>query len=210
VSARPGAKVIDAGLRPQRVVGALAQQPERTPHLSLRLPRRPGDRVQGASGGTRILLGGVAAAVGLCDHDRERVGDHVVQLPSDACAFLGGRDCGLLVALHRERPRSLTQALTLTPAPSHSVAERRGEREMEHQHQPGDEDAGGAELVEAERERNGPGERDDEAGGGKPARRVGHQRIERNEDPAVRGEELIDEHELCPASQHHDREDRYW
>ena len=94
-----------------RQVGVLLPRPqhaEQLPHLLQRLAAGLGDLLQRAGGG--IGRRGVAAAVGLRDHHRQRVRDHVVQLARDPGALLRRPELRLLVALDLERGQALAAA----------------------------------------------------------------------------------------------------
>ena len=84
-------------LRRRRAGAAAARSPRepRTPSARRISPcasrRAARDRAQGLGRGRRVVLGGVAPAVGLRDHDGERVRDDVVQLARDPCALIGRR-----------------------------------------------------------------------------------------------------------------------
>jgi hypothetical protein len=138
--------------------------------------------------------GGVAGAVGLRDHDRERVSDDVVQLAGDPRPLGRGGQRRLL--LERAQPRVA------------AVAERGRERQVGGEHEPGHERAVAGEVPAAQRERHRAGERDREAGDGQRARRVGDQRVQRDQRRAGRRQELVDDQQLAGAAEHDRREDR--
>ncbi len=80
------AQLLELGLR--GVVLAVPELRQEDPHVAERLPRGGGDGAQRLVRGLGIHQPGVPGAVGLRDHDGERVGDDVVHVPRDPVALL--------------------------------------------------------------------------------------------------------------------------
>ena len=84
---------------------------------------------------------------------------------------------------------------------------RRGrERQVHRHHEPHDHPAGGG-VVDVQRERNGPGEREAVADRRQAPRRVGDERVHRDERGHVGTEQILDERHLRGGEKHHGRED---
>ena len=83
-------EVVHSRLRPGLLV--VPQFTEQHPHVGERAASRRRDVLERLDDRCRHVLGAVARPVGLRDHDRERVGDDVVNVAGDAVAFLLERD----------------------------------------------------------------------------------------------------------------------
>ena len=113
----------------------VAQQREHHPQLVLGGPADRLDRVQRDGGLLRALRHQAAAHAGLNGDNGERVGDHVVQFPRDAHAFLADLLTGTL-GLGCVLPlRLLGEAGQVAPARRDGVTDepaRRERREAKH------------------------------------------------------------------------------
>ena len=89
---------------------ARPQHAEQPAHLLERLAAGLGDLRQRAAAASGSLGRGVAAAVGLGDHHRQRVRDDVVQLARDPRPLLRRPELRLLVALDLERGQARAAA----------------------------------------------------------------------------------------------------
>ena len=85
-------------------VGVLTQHPDDSPHFKEGLTSGLGDRLKHLGGLLRLLRRQCFAAFGLHNHDRQRVGDDVVELSGDLVtgALLGHP--GLLFTFGEDRP----------------------------------------------------------------------------------------------------------
>jgi hypothetical protein len=182
----------------RRLARRFAEGADRPARLGERLPRGGGDRLERPGGGGRIAARGVPAAVGLGDDDRQRVTDNIVQLAGDPLALARGG---------QQRP-VLELGGALAQRDPAVVAEHGSEEQVDGEHRYHDDPVLAGELVEVQSERDRPGDRDRDARGGHAPRRVGDERVEREQRRRVCGEEPIGEHELGAAGEHHRGEHR--
>ena len=122
-------EVDEGGLR--SVVLRVAQLGEQHPDVGEGLARGGGDRREGGIHGGRILRAEVARPVGLRDHDRQGVGDHIMHVPCDPHPLLLGRD---LFGGDHDGPPVLAR---LTPAPGQQT---RGPGQQERGGRPDEDD----------------------------------------------------------------------
>ena len=187
-----------------RQIGALLAGPqhaEQPAHLGERIAAGLGDLRQRAARRVGILGRGVAAAVGLGDHHRQRVRDDVVQLARDPRALLRRPDLRLLVALDLERGQPGAAA-------DPPVGEQR-----RHQHLGGDDGGPEDEAVEhagerrSRRHHRAADERDAQPDRLQPARPVRDQVVEGDQRRQVGDQHVVGDRELDAARRHHGRED---
>jgi hypothetical protein len=176
-------EVAQAGLRRERelVVGA-AQHAEQAAHLRHRGAAGRLDRRQDVGRPGPLVAERAALGARLHDHDREVVGDDVVELARDPRSLLGDRQPGLVLALLLKLDRAgCERGGELLPAAHHRRRAPHGEQD------PADED-GVADDVLADRERHQHDHRADDRGGDPPvaAARVGAARVGGDEQPGER------------------------
>ncbi|CAA9489716.1 MAG: hypothetical protein AVDCRST_MAG13-1682 [uncultured Solirubrobacteraceae bacterium] len=179
---------------------ARPQHAEQPAHLGQRVPAGLGDLRQRPARRCGVARRGVAAAVGLRDHHRQRVGDHVVQVAGDPRALARRADLRLLVALDLQRRQP-------GAAGDPPVGQERDE-----QHVPGHDGGAEDEAVEHAGKRRERRHHDAPYQGGgepdrpEPGRPVHQEGVEGDERRQVGHQHVLGDRELHEAGGHHGRE----